>query len=87
MKSEILDFLEREANNMATQREEKERQKARREKIGGYFLDLSKLTFGTTVLAGVTSPLSEYSLAKGVIMIIGAATTVVFYSIGNQVLK
>lgn len=72
---------------MAAQREEKERQKTRREKIGGYFLDMSKLTFGTTVLAGVTSPFSEYSLAKGVIMIIGTATTVVFYSIGNQVLK
>lgn len=72
---------------MATQKEEKERQKARREKIGGYFLDMSKLTFGTTVLTGVTSSFSEYSLTKGIVAMIGVAATVVFYSIGNQVLK
>lgn len=72
---------------MAAQREEKERQKARREKIGGYFLDLYKLTFGSTVLAGVTSPFSEYSLAKGIVAMIGVAATVVFYSIGNKILK
>lgn len=72
---------------MAAQREEKERQKARREKISGYFLDLSKLTFGSTVLAGVTSPFSEYSLTKGFVAMIGVAATVVFYSIGNKILK
>lgn len=64
---------------MPTQKEEKERQKTRREKIGGYFLDMSKLTFGTTVLTGVTSSFSEYSLNKGIVAMIGVAATVVFY--------
>lgn len=35
---------------MVTVKDEKEKVKARREKIAGYYLDMSKLAFATTVL-------------------------------------
>lgn len=31
----------------------KEKEKLRKEKLSGYFLDMSKLTFGATVLSGI----------------------------------
>ena len=34
-------------------KKKKENQKIRKEKIGCYFLDLSKLTFGAVVLGGI----------------------------------
>ncbi len=33
--------------------ETKEKDKIRRDKLSGYFLDMSKLTFGATILSGV----------------------------------
>lgn len=39
---------------MVTQKEEKERAKTRREKIGCYFLDMSKLTFAGWVVGGIS---------------------------------
>lgn len=52
---------------MAAQREEKERQKARREKIGGYFLDMSKLTFGTMFLLELPRLSQSIPLPKGLL--------------------
>lgn len=67
--------------------EEKERIKTRRDKAAGYFLDISKLTFTATVLAGSVRLLQDETEGSVPLVVIGVAVTVVFYLIGNTILK
>ena len=68
--------------------ETKEKSKIRREKIAGYFLNLSQLTFVALVLGGITPlyldvehTISWYLLSAGVL------TSYVFLMIANNILK
>lgn len=72
---------------MTTQKEKKEKIKTRREKTAGYFFDMSKLTFTATVLAGSVRLLQNETAGNVTLVIIGAAVTVIFYLIGNKILK
>lgn len=76
---------------MATQKEiefeEKERIKTRRDKTADYFFDISKLTFTATVLAGSVRLLQDETEGSVPLVVIGVAVTVVFYLIGNTILK
>lgn len=76
---------------MATQKEKeyeaRERVRTRREKTAGYFLDMSKLTFTATVLAGSVRLLQDEDAGSVVLVLIGTAVTIVFYLIGNKILK
>lgn len=67
--------------------EAKERLKTRREKIAGYYLDMSKLTFTATVLAGSVRLFQDETSGSVALVVIGSALTVVFYLIGNKILK
>lgn len=67
--------------------EAKERIKTRREKIAGYYLDMSKLTFTATVLAGAVRLFQDETSGSVALVVIGVAVTVVFYLIGNKILK
>ena len=69
-------------------KENKERDKVRKEKLAGYFLNLSQLTFVALVLGGVT-PLYEDDGAKLDLFIIvtGAILTLMFASVGSRILK
>ena len=67
--------------------EEKENQKIRKEKIGCYFLDLSKLTFGAVVLGGIATVFTHHSQIEIISIFIGCATTATFGIIGNRFLK
>ena len=69
-------------------KEKKEKSKIRREKIAGYFLNLSQLTFVALVLGGITPlyldvehTISWYLLSAGVL------TSYVFLMIANNILK
>ena len=69
-------------------KETKEKKKIRREKIAGYFLNLSQLTFVALVLGGITPlyldvehTISWYLLSAGVL------TSYVFLMIANNILK
>ena len=69
-------------------KETKEKKKIRREKIAGYFLNLSQLTFVALVLGGITPlyldvehTISWYLLGAGVL------TSYVFLMIANNILK
>ena len=69
-------------------KETKEKNKIRREKIAGYFLNLSQLTFVALVLGGVT-PLYlnvDYAISW---LLIGAGILMTFFlaSIGYNILK
>ena len=69
-------------------KEKKEKNKVRNEKLAGYFLNLSQLTFVALVLGGITPlyldvehTISWYLLSAGVM------TSYVFLMIANNILK
>ena len=69
-------------------KEKKEKNKVRNEKLAGYFLNLSQLTFVAVVLGGITPlyldvehTISWYLLSAGVL------TSYVFLMIANNILK
>ena len=65
-----------------------EKEKVRNEKLAGYFLNLSQLTFVALVLGGVT-PLYldvEHSVSW-LLIAAGALMTFIFAGIGNSILK
>ena len=68
--------------------ETKEKSKIRREKIAGYFLNLSQLTFVAWVLGGIT-PLyiNEEHVVSWLLLSAGALASFVLASIGYRILK
>lgn len=74
-------------DNRVITEEEKENQKIRKEKLGGYFLDMSKLTFGAVVLGGIATIFHHNSWIEVISILIGCAMTATFGMIGNNFLK
>ncbi len=69
--------------------ETKEKDKVRREKLAGYFLNLSQLTFVALVLGGIT-PIYATNIVADInwyVIFMGAALTVLLANIGNRILK
>lgn len=64
---------------------EEEKIKTRREKIAGYYLDISKLSFATTVLGGLGPMLKSVSRPDFAYVVIGVIVTIVFGRIGNNI--
>jgi hypothetical protein len=69
-------------------KEKKERDKVRNEKLAGYFLNLSQLTFVALVLGGVT-PLfiNEEHVVSWTLLGAGIMMTFIFAGIANSILK
>lgn len=67
--------------------EERKNQKIRKEKLGGYFLDMSKLTFGAVILGGIATLFHHNSWIEVISILIGCAMTAIFGMIGNKFLK
>lgn len=69
-------------------KETKERDRTRREKLAGYFFDLSKLSFAGLVIGGIVSINPEMETFLNVYrVIIGGLSTAVLAFIGNKFLK
>ena len=68
--------------------ETKEKSKIRREKIAGYFLNLSQLTFVALVLGGIT-PLyiNEEHVVSWLLISVGILMTILLARIGYSILK
>ena len=68
--------------------EAKERDNLRREKIGGYFLNLSQLTFVALVLGTITPIYTDSNIGiNWYVLIAGMALTVILAIIGSKILK
>ena len=69
-------------------KEKKETNKVRNEKLAGYFLNLSQLTFVALVLGGIT-PLyiNEEHVVSWLLLSAGALESFVLASIGYRILK
>ncbi len=72
---------------MATQKEEKERVRTRREKIAGYFLNLSQLTFAAVVLGGMPALFDNADSHAWLKISLGTISTVFLALIGSKILK
>lgn len=79
-------------DNFIKQQEErknaKERDRLRRDKIAGYFFNLSQLTFVALVLGTIT-PIytnNEYGI-NWYVLSVGLALTIVLANIGSKILK
>ena len=69
-------------------KEKKERDKVRNEKLAGYFLNLSQLTFVALFLGGVTPLYLNVDYAVSWLLVgAGALMTFIFAGIGNSILK
>ena len=69
-------------------RDEKEKTKVRKEKLAGYFFDISKLCFGAMALGGLTSIITGETNFKNVLfLLLGIVMTFAFAMVGNRILK
>ena len=67
-------------------KERKEKDKTRRDKLAGYFFNLSQLTFVALVLGGVTHTNIEVGI-NWYILVAGITLTIILANIGNLILK
>ncbi len=66
----------------------KEKDKTRREKLAGYFFDLSKLIFAALVLGGITPLFTNVSDGiNWVTIVLGGFSTYIFANFANRILK
>ena len=69
-------------------RDEKEKVKTRKEKLAGYFFDISKLSFGAMVLGGLTPMITgEFDYMNLLYVSFGVVMTILFAIVGNRILK
>lgn len=66
----------------------KEKDKVRREKLAGYFFDLSKLIFAALVLGGITPLFTNTSNdINWITILLGVFSTFIFANFANKILK
>lgn len=69
-------------------KESKDKDKLRREKLAGYFYDLSKLIFTALVLGGLTPLFSdENNKLNWATILLGSCSTYLFAFFANRILK
>ncbi len=69
-------------------KEAKERDKTRREKLAGYFFNLSQLAFASLVIGWITPFSSNANATQNWTVLIGGILfTVLFAFIGNRILR
>lgn len=86
--AEIFDIYLRKARLFMGSRDEKDKTKIRKEKLAGYFYNLSQLIFTGTGVGGVL-PFLHGTASSGDIsvLVFGAVATAVFAYAANRVLK
>lgn len=76
------------SEHIEVKKEAKEKDKVRREKLGGYFLNLSQLTFVAWCLGGLSPLLTSVDTTiNWYILVGGLMLTIIFCGIGNKILK
>lgn len=66
--------------------ENRQKSETRREKLAGYFFDLSKLTFAALVV-GCFTPVNDTVIINGWVLAVGSALTIVFAVIASIIIK
>ena len=66
---------------------QQEKQKVRKETMGKYFYDLSRLTFAAMVLGGIISFFQGIEIKWCYVVLLGLIVVFSFSRIGNKILK
>ncbi|MCS2893224.1 MULTISPECIES: DUF6722 family protein [Parabacteroides] len=66
---------------------QQEKQKVRKETMGKYFYDLSRLTFAAMVLGGIISFFQGIEIKWCYVVLLGLIVVFAFARIGNNILK
>lgn len=66
---------------------QQEKQKVRKETMGKYFYDLSRLTFAAMVLGGIISFFQRIEIKWCYVVLLGLIVVFAFARIGNNILK
>lgn len=67
---------------------ERDKLKTRKDKLAGYFFDISKLSFGAMVLGGLTPMITgEFDYMNLLYVLFGVCMTILFAIVGNRILK
>ena len=67
---------------------EREKVKTRKDKLAGYFFDISKLSFGAMVLGGLTPMITgKFDCMNLLYVSFGVIMTILFAIVGNRILK
>lgn len=76
------------AEQQELQKENKEKLKVGREKLGSFFYDLAKIAFTSLVAGGIVTMISgqQKSVLWGIVAL-GISATYVFAQIGNNIIK
>lgn len=86
--AEIFDIYLRKARLFMGSRDEKDKTKVRKEKLAGYFYNLSQLIFTGTGVGGFLPLLKgEATVGDVSVLIFGVLATAVFAGIANKILK
>ena len=86
--AEIFDIYLRKAKLFMGSRDEKDKTKVRKEKLAGYFYNLSQLIFTGTGVGGVLPYLHGTASSGDIsVLVFGAVATAVFAYAANRVLK
>lgn len=64
-----------------------ERQKVRKETLGKFFYDLSKLTFAAMVLGGIISFFQGTEIKWAYVIVLGLVVVLSLARVGNNILK
>jgi hypothetical protein len=72
---------------MVTVKEQKEKDKLRKDKISGFFLDIAKMTFGATVLGGILPVFTDTTTISIFYLVAGIGATIGFYKVAINILK
>lgn len=67
---------------------ERDKLKTRKDKLAGYFFDISKLSFGAMVLGGLTPMITgKFDYMNLLYVLFGVCMTILFAIVGNRILK
>ena len=67
---------------------ERDKLKTRKDKLAGYFFDISKLSFGAMVLGGLTPMITgEFDYMNLLYVLSGVCMTILVAIVGNRILK
>lgn len=86
---ELKDFIKSVLFDVTeANKEVKEKDKVRREKLAGLFFDLAKLSFAGLVVGGIVSMKPDVDITLDIYrVVIGGISTIIFIRIGNTILK
>lgn len=84
----ICRYMGNWSERQEAKKEVKEKDKTRREKLAGYFFDLSKLVFAAMVLGGITPLFTNISKEiNWATITLGIFSTYIFANFANRILK